>query len=88
MRITQVKILRTGGSDLVAYANFTIDDCFRVRDLRLFRTPTGYYIAMPRVKEKDGQYREVVYPLNPKTRKAIEEAVIAEYEKVVGKRAR
>jgi stage V sporulation protein G len=81
MQITQVKIFKMDEGSLVAHANFTIDDCFRVRDLRIFRTPTGYYIAMPQVKEKDGQYREVVYPLNPKTRQVLEEAVIAEYEK-------
>jgi len=82
MRITQVRIFRICGGNLLAYANFTIDDCFRVRHLKILRTPTGYYVAMPQAKEKDGESREIVYPLNPKTRKMIEETVIAAYEEV------
>jgi len=43
---------------------------------------------MPQMKEKDGKYREVAYATNAKTRKMIEEAVVAEYEKLAGKRTR
>ena len=43
MQITQVKIFQIDGGNLVAYADITIDDCFRVRGLRIFRRPTGYY---------------------------------------------
>ena len=86
MQITQVKIFQIDGGNLVAYANITIDDFFRVNDFRIFRRPTGYYITMPQAKEKDGKYREVAYALNPETLKMIEDAVIAEYEKAAGKR--
>jgi stage V sporulation protein G len=89
MRITQVKILQlVDKDDLVAYASFTIDDCFSVRDLKIFRRPIGYYITMPQLRDRGGKLREVAYPINAKTRKMIEEAVIEEYEKVAGKRAR
>ena len=38
---------------------------------------------MPNVKQTDGTFREVAYPAND-TLKCIQEAVIAEYEKVIG----
>lgn len=86
MRITQVKIIPIDTGKVVAYADITIDNCFCVRNLKILRRPTGYYIAMPEVKEKGDKYKEIAFALNAKTRKLIEDAVIAEYEKVAGKR--
>jgi stage V sporulation protein G len=88
MRITQVKIVPLDEGKLMGYADITIDNCFRVKDLKIFRQATGYYVAMPQVKGKDGKYRQIVFAINAKTRTMIEEAVIAEYEKVAGKRTR
>ena len=41
---------------------------------------------MPRVKLKNGKYKEIAFASDANTRKMIEDAVIAEYEKVAGKR--
>ena len=41
---------------------------------------------MPQAKLKSGKYKEIAFALDAKTRKIIEETVIAEYEKVAGKR--
>ena len=87
MRITRVKIVPIDAGNLVAFADITIDNCFRVRDLKIFRRLTGYYIAMPQVKARDGKSRETAYAINAKTRKMVEDAVIAEYERVAGQRA-
>jgi stage V sporulation protein G len=88
VRITQVKITRIDGANILGYAEITIDDCFCVSDLIIFRKPKGYRVAMPRVKLQSGRYKEIASALDAKTRKMIEEAVIAEYEKVAGKRTR
>jgi stage V sporulation protein G len=87
MRITQVRIAVVHGkNNLVGYAEITIDDCFCVRDLKIFRRPTGYSIAMPQAKLNTGKYKEIAFALDAKTRKMIEDTVTAEYEKVAGKR--
>ena len=88
MRITQVKIHLIDGPDLFGYAEITIDDCFCVGDIHIFRQPRGYRIAMPRGKLKNGAYKELASALDAKTRKMIEDAVTAEYEKVAGKGSR
>jgi len=88
MRITQVRILPIDRDKLLGYAEITIDDCFCGRDLNILRQPTGYRVAMPRVKLKNGKYKELAFALDAGTQKMIEEAVIAEYEKVAGKEAR
>ena len=43
---------------------------------------------MPRGKLKNGAYKEIAFALDAKTRKMIEDVVIAEYEKLAGKRGR
>jgi DNA-binding cell septation regulator SpoVG len=88
MKITQVKIARIDGPNLLGFAEITIDDCFCVEDLIIFRKPFGYRIEMPRVKLQSGSYKEIASPLDPTTQKMIDDAVIGEYEKVAGKFAR
>jgi stage V sporulation protein G len=88
MRITRVNIVPIDRGDLIAYAEFTIDNCFRVRDVKLFRRAGHYSIGMPRVREKGGEYSEIASALNARTRKMIEEALVAEYERVTAKARR
>ena len=82
MRITAVKISPIEEGNLLAYADITIDRCFRIQDLQIFGRPRGYYVAMPQVRQENGTYREIAFAINPTTRKMIEQAVIAEYKKV------
>jgi DNA-binding cell septation regulator SpoVG len=39
MKVTSVRVLTTDEGNLRAYADITIDNCFRVRDLKSFRRP-------------------------------------------------
>jgi stage V sporulation protein G len=73
---------------LVAYAEITIDDCFLVRDLKISHRPPGYYITIPQVKLKNGKYKVIAFATDAGMRKMIEDAVIAEYEKLAGKGSR
>jgi stage V sporulation protein G len=84
MKVTSVRVLTTNEGNLLAYADITIDNCFRVRDLKIFRRPSGYFVAMPQVRQENGTYREIAFAINAKTRKMIEESVIAEYKRVTG----
>jgi DNA-binding cell septation regulator SpoVG len=38
---------------------------------------------MPRKKQRHGTHRDIAYPINTETRNMIDEAVLAEYEKLV-----
>ena len=88
MKITHVRTLPVKGKDdLLGYAEITIDDCFRVKDIRILQRPTGYKITMPQAKLKNGAFKEIASALDDKTQKMIEGVVIAEYEKVVRKRS-
>ena len=49
----------------------TIDDCFVVHDIKIIEGQEGYFIAMPSRKASDGEYKDIVHPINTETREMI-----------------
>ena len=83
MQITEVRI-RLANEDLVkAYASICFDDCFLVHDIKVIKGPTGLGISFPTKKLKDGTHWDIAFPANTETRRMIQQAILAEYEKVV-----
>ena len=83
MQITSITI-RPANEELVkAYASICFDDCFVVYDIRVIEAPTGLFISFPTKKLSDGTHWDIAFPANAETRRMIERAVLAEYEKVV-----
>jgi stage V sporulation protein G len=83
MKITEVRIRRTKKASVKANATICFDDCFLVYDIKVIKTPTGLFISFPTKKLSDGTHWDIAFPLNSETRRMIEQAVLAEYEKVV-----
>jgi DNA-binding cell septation regulator SpoVG len=84
MRVTNVRVYPTMQGTLRGYADVTFDNSLYVREFRLLHTQKGYVLRMPNVKQPDGRSREIASALNDKTLKMIQDAVIAEYEKITG----
>jgi len=84
MEITEVKVfpVREGGR-LKAYATIVFDNAFIIRDLKIIEGHKGLFVSMPSRKRKDGTFRDVVHPLNPDTRRKIEERVTEEFNRVM-----
>ncbi len=86
MQVTEVKVYPVQDDEkLKAYATIVFDGCFVVRDLKIIQGSEGLFVAMPSKKKKDGTYRDVAHPLNNETRRRIEEAVIGEYGRELGR---
>ncbi len=85
MEVTEVKVFPVNEEKLKAYATITFDNCFVVRDLKVISGETSLFIAMPSKKKKDGTFKDIAHPLNNEMRGKIEKAIIAEYEKEVGR---
>ena len=89
MKITEVKInLITNQEPLKAFVAITIDDCFKINDLRIIKTDNKMFLAMPSKKVKDPNkfqqvYKDIVHPINMETREYIEQTVLKEYEKAL-----
>ena len=83
MNITDVRIRLVSKADskLKAFASFTIDGAFAVHDIRIIEGSNGNFIAMPSRQTPDGEYKDIVHPLNTETREQISSVILAEYEK-------
>jgi stage V sporulation protein G len=83
MKVTEVRI-RPANEDLVkAYASICFDGCFLVHDIRVIKGPTGLFISFPNKTQSEGGQRDIAFPFNVETRNMIEQAILAEYGKVV-----
>jgi stage V sporulation protein G len=82
MQVTEVKVFPVDEEKLRAYVTITLDHCFAIRDLKIIRGNTGYFVSMPSKKRKDGSYKDVAHPINNETRAMIEERIMEEYERV------
>ena len=84
MEITEIKIVPAERKRFVAYVTITLDHSLVIHGLKILRGPTGYSVTMPREKIDDS-YLEIVSVINTKTRRMLEERIIAEYQKLAGK---
>ena len=84
MKISEVKVFPTKEvGRLKAYATIVFDNSFIVRDLKVIEGNKGLFVSMPSRKRRDGTFRDIVHPLNGETRQMIEDAIIAEYNKII-----
>ena len=73
MKISDVRIrlITKEDSKLKAVASMTIEDCFVVHDIKVIEGQEDYFIAMPSRKASDGEYKDIVHPINTETREQI-----------------
>lgn len=81
LNITDVKVrkIQTESGKLKAIASITIDDCFAIHDIKVIAGESGDFIAMPSRKTPDGEYKDIVHPINTETREFIKEKILSAY---------
>lgn len=84
MKISDVRIRLVKNNEdkkLKAVASITIDECFVVHDIKIIEGREGCFISMPSRKTPDGEYKDIVHPINTETREQIRDIILAAYEK-------
>ena len=77
MEITDVRIRKTyEDPTLKALVSVTIDGELAVHDIKVIEGNEGFFIAMPSRKTPDGEFKDIVHPLNTETREMIKEVVL------------
>ncbi len=81
MKITDVRVrlVTKEEAKLLAVASITIDDCFVVHDIKIINGKDGLFISMPSRKTPEGEYKDIVHPINTETREMIKQAVMTAY---------
>ena len=89
MNITdvRVRIVKNETSKVKASASITFDDCFVVHDIKIIEGNDGYFMSMPTRKTPDGEFKDIVHPLNTETREKIRDLVLNAFEEAKKKQA-
>ena len=83
IRITEIKIKFVNEGRLRAYATITIDNCFKIRGIRIIEGPNGLYIASPAEREAGTPF-DISEPVRPHLRELFEDKILTEYRKLAG----
>jgi len=83
MDITEIRVFPVEEDKLRGYVTLTFDNCFVIRDMKIIRGTSGYFVSMPSKKMKDGTYKDIAHPIDQETRTAIESRILEEYHKTV-----
>ena len=76
----RVRLIEKEDRKLKAVASFTIEDCFVVHDIKVIEGKDGLFISMPSKKTPDGEYKDIVHPINTETREAISNQILEAYK--------
>ena len=79
MKISDIKFRKSlmGGS-LKAIASLTIDGFIAIHEIKVIETD-HLFVAMPSRKDENGNFHDIVHPINEIARNLIESAVLAAY---------
>ena len=89
MNVTAVRIFpfetRDEGGRTLAFAEIEIDGGLLIRGLRVMETASrGLFVGFPAQRVRRERLVELVVPITREARKAVRDAVIAEYKRVAG----
>ncbi len=81
MNITDIRIRKTYQNDrLKALVSVTVDHDLAVHDLKVIEGPERLFVAMPSRKDEGGVFRDIVHPITPEARHAMEDAILTAYQ--------
>ena len=84
MNITDVRIRKINDeSKMKAVVSITFDDEFVVHDIKIIEGDDRLFLAMPSRRTPDGKYHDIVHPVGPALRDALETRVLDEYRRAV-----
>ena len=82
MQITEITIHPTNEHLVRAYVSIVFDNCFMVGEIRVMQGSTGLFVLFPAKKLTDGTHWDIAFPASTETRRRIEQAILAKYEKI------
>lgn len=71
------KLAKSGS--LKAYADITLNDILIVKGVRIVDSKNGLFMSMPQNKGKDNRWFDIVYPVTPEARDALQTQVLKAY---------
>lgn len=66
-----------------AIVSVILDECFAVHDIKVVEHEGRLFVAMPSKRMPDGEYKDIVHPINQETRNLFHEKIMAEYQQAL-----
>ncbi|MBR2751233.1 MAG: septation regulator SpoVG [Clostridiales bacterium] len=86
MEITGVVVRKlTFENRMRAVVSITLDDMFAVHDIKVIEGANGLFVAMPSRKTMEGDYKDIVHPINSEFREKISSVIIEKYKEELAK---
>lgn len=80
MKITDVKIRKIVEEErLKAIVSVTFDNSFCVHDIKIIENSGNLFLAMPSKKVGEGEFKDIVHPINAVFREELENKVLEIY---------
>ncbi|MDR1669503.1 MAG: SpoVG family protein [Oscillospiraceae bacterium] len=70
----------------LAFASVGMDNTVAIRGIRVVNSDKGMFVSMPQSKDKDGVHHDMAFPLSGDLRKAVSNAVLADYRQQAAER--
>lgn len=84
MEITDITIRKLSlESKMKAVVSITFDNEFVVHDVKVIDGNHGLFIAMPSRRTPEGEYKDIVHPVNAEFRNKLSSAVLAKYKETI-----
>ena len=84
MEITSITIRKMGNEGkMKAIVSVTFDNAFVVHDIKVIEGTNGYFIAMPSRKTQDGEFKDIVHPINSEFREKLSTEVLKKYREAL-----
>lgn len=69
-------------TNLKAMVIVEVEDCLIINSIKIVEGKKGLFVSMPQYKDKNGDYKDIVYPNSKEKRNSLTALILAEYKKV------
>lgn len=73
---------KESNTNLKAMVILEVEDCLMINSVKIVEGKKGLFVSMPQYKNKNGDYKDIVYPNSKEKRNSLTALILAEYEKV------
>lgn len=78
----EAKVYKREYNNLKGTANITIDDCFVVKGILIMEGKNGLFMSMPSKKDKNGDYKDICFPITKEARQQISDEIMKQYNNI------
>ena len=80
IRINHMQLINKENDHTLAICEIILNECFRIRGVKLMKSAHGIFLSMPSVRRKDHEYHNIAFPVTREVREEIFQKIKTEYE--------